>query len=94
MPSSKNPDDPACNLRMSPGAFGAVQAQPKQRDSSQALGISTAMETVVFVVLQAQRVHGEFVRAVCATRERAEEFVVDQTREGIRLHVIEEVLLR
>lgn len=51
------------------------------------------MATVVFVVLQAHRVHGEFVRAVCASRERAEQFVENQTREGVRLQIVEEQLL-
>ncbi|HEX4428595.1 MAG TPA: hypothetical protein VHZ96_04915 [Frankiaceae bacterium] len=52
------------------------------------------MDDAVYVVIQAQRVHGEFVRAVCATRARAEEFVADQTREGVRLKIVKELLIR
>jgi len=52
------------------------------------------MDEVVFVVVQAHRVHGEFVRAVCASLDRAEQFVANQTREGVQLRIVEEVLLR
>jgi hypothetical protein len=51
-------------------------------------------DSVVFVVLQSHRVHGEFVRAVCATLERAEAFIENQTREAVQLRVIQEQLLR
>lgn len=51
------------------------------------------MDRAVFVVLQTHRVHGEFVRGVCGSRERAEMLVAGVSREGVLLRIVEERLL-
>jgi hypothetical protein len=47
----------------------------------------------VYLVFQSAAGGPETVRAVCATRARADAFVKSQSREGVSLRIVEELFL-
>ena len=48
----------------------------------------------MYLVLQSSSGGHETVRAVCATRARADAFVLSQSREGVNFRIVEELFLR
>ena len=48
----------------------------------------------VYLVFQSASGRPETVRAVCATRARANAFVLSQSREGVSFRIVEELFLR
>jgi hypothetical protein len=51
-------------------------------------------DTRVFVVFQSSPGGQDHLRAVCATRARANAFILSQSRDGVSLRIVEELLLR
>jgi hypothetical protein len=51
-------------------------------------------DPLVFVVFQSTPGGADHLRAVCASRARANAFVRSQARDGVNLRIVEELLLR
>jgi hypothetical protein len=53
-----------------------------------------AQDDRVYLVFQSASGNPATVRAVCATRARANAFVLSQSRDGVSFRIVEELFLR